>query len=84
MSKNNLLNNIENLNCNNYINNINDIIEINKNIIELNSLIDKKNINLQDCNDNYNNKIILYKSMLENIILEYHNSCKELFRSFDN
>lgn len=60
---------------------LDDLVDINNNLTELNKVIDKKNIEYQDMNCNYNKKIMLYKSMLENIILEHHNSCKELFKN---
>lgn len=48
-----------------------------KDIIELNNLIDKKCIEINKINSDNNIKIITYKNLMENIILEYHNVCKE-------
>jgi hypothetical protein len=76
MDNNNLSNDIIRLaNCEEDINNINN------NIIELTKLIDKKSLEIYDVNENNNKKILNYKSLLENIILEYHKICKEMFKN---
>jgi hypothetical protein len=76
MDNNNLSNDIIRLaNCEEDINNINN------NIIELTKLIDKKSLEIYDVNENNNKKILNYKSLLENIILEYHKTCKEMFKN---
>ena len=58
-----------------------DINEINNKIIEVTNLIDKKCLEIYDINENNNKKILNYKLLLENIILEYHKTCKELFKN---
>lgn len=62
-------------------NNKKDIIDINNNILELTNLIDTKIIEIYDINENNNKKILNYKLLLENIILDYHKTCKELFKN---
>jgi hypothetical protein len=56
-----------------------NIIKIKKEIIELNNLIDKQCIEINGKNEIYNNKILKYKLFMENMILEYHKICQELF-----
>ena len=74
METNNLSNNIIN-------NNENEIIDINNNILELTNLIDKKSLEIYDINESNGKKIIHYKVLLENIILEYHKTCKVIFKN---
>ncbi len=58
-----------------------NIIEIKNEIIELNDLIDKKCLEIYENNENYNNKILKNKLMMENLIIEYHKICKELLKN---
>jgi hypothetical protein len=76
MDKNNLSNDTINLK-----NSEKDINDINNKIIELTNLIDKKSLKIYDINENNNKKILNYKLLLENIILEHHKTCKELFKN---
>jgi hypothetical protein len=55
---------------------LNNIAEIKNEIDELNDAIDKKCIDIYNQNDESEKKIILYKSYLENVILEYHKICR--------
>lgn len=57
----------------------NDIKEIKKEINELNNLIDKKCLDIYNQNEENENKIFMYKTYMENVILEYHKICKVLF-----
>ena len=75
---NSLKNTIDTININNYKN---DIDDINNKIIELTNQIDKKSLEIYDINEKNNKKISQYKLLLENMILEYHNTCKELFKN---
>ena len=63
------------------MNNKQDIIEIKNEIIELNNLIDKKCLDIFETNEDCNNKILKYKLLMENIIIEYHKICKELLKN---
>jgi hypothetical protein len=65
----------------NLINNEKNIADINNDILELTNLMDMKIMEIYDINENNNNKILSYKLLLENIILEYHKICKELFKN---
>ena len=76
MDNNNLSNDV--INLKNYEG---EITNINNNIIELTNLIDKKSLEIYEINENNNKKILNYKFLLENIILEYHKTCKELFKN---
>jgi hypothetical protein len=76
MDNNNLSNDV--INLKNYEG---EITNINNNIIELTNLIDKKSLKIYEINENNNKKILNYKFLLENIILEYHKTCKELFKN---
>jgi hypothetical protein len=58
---------------------INDIKEIKNEIVELNDMIDSKCIDIYNKNEENENKILKYKSYLENIILEHHKTCKIMF-----
>lgn len=58
-----------------------NIIEIKNDIIELNNLIDEKCLKIYENNEISENKIIRYKLLMENIILEYHKICKEMFNN---
>lgn len=60
--------------------NLKNIIVIKNDILELNILIDKKCLEIQEVNKSYEHKIQNYKLMMENIILEYHNICKKLYK----
>lgn len=70
--------NILDIDINNYENDINDILD---KTIEITNLIDKKSLEITDVNNNNNNKILQYKLLLENVILEYHKICKELYKN---
>ena len=76
---NNLSNDV--INLKDYEGEINIINNINNNIIELTNLIDKKSLEIYEKNENNNKKILNYKLLLENIILEYHKTCKDLFKN---
>lgn len=58
---------------------IENIEYIKKEIIELNNMIDNKCLDIYNQNDEYENKINLYKNYLETIILEYHKICKIMY-----
>lgn len=58
---------------------INNINLIKNDIIELNDMIDNKCLNIYNNNEENENKILKYKSYLENVILEHHKICKILF-----
>lgn len=58
---------------------LNDVIDINKETIELNDMIDKKCLEIYNENNDNENKILKYKLYMENIILEYHKICKSMF-----
>lgn len=58
--------------------NKNDIINLKNDFIELNNLIDKKCINIYESNKLDEDKIIKYKSLMENMIFEFHKICKEI------
>lgn len=58
---------------------LDDMIDIKKEIIELNDMIDKKCLEIYNQNDDNENKILKYKLYMENIILEYHKVCKLMF-----
>lgn len=58
---------------------LNDVVDIKKEMIELNDMIDKKCLEIYNQNDGNENKILKYKSYMENIILEYHKICKLMF-----
>ena len=57
-------------------NTLKNIEDIEKEIIELNNMIDKKCLIIYNQNDECENKINLYTNCLETIILEYHKICK--------
>jgi hypothetical protein len=59
---------------------IKNIFEIKKDIMELSNMIDKKCLEIYELNVNDEKKIQYYKSMMENLILEYHNVCKNLLK----
>ena len=58
-----------------------NVIEIKNDIMELNNLIDEKCLKIYEINEISENKIIRYKLLMENIILEYHKICKEMFNN---
>ena len=74
-----------NNNSDNIINNdkdiINDINTINNELLDLTNLIDKKTLQIYEENEINDKKISQYKTLMENIILEYHKICKELFKN---
>lgn len=78
MENNTTSKNIFDIDINNYENDINDILD---KTIEITNLIDKKSLEITDVNNNNNNKILQYKLLLENVILEYHKICKELYKN---
>jgi hypothetical protein len=61
-----------------------DIEEIKKEMDELNILIDKKCLDIYNQNVENENKIFMYKTYMENVILEYHKICKILFSEKNN
>ena len=63
----------------NEIYNIDEIKEIKEEIIELNNLIDKKCLEIYNQNEFIENSIINYMNMMENLILEHHKICKNMF-----
>lgn len=67
---------MDNYNINEIIKNISDI---KKDILELSNTIDKKCLEIYELNNDSDKKIQNYKLMMENLILEYHNVCKNLF-----
>ena len=70
---------------NNFDNNFkNNIIEIKNEIIELNNLIDKKCFEIYETNEKNYNKISKLKIYMENIILDYHKICEDLFTTLKN
>ena len=70
---------------NNFDNNFkNNIIEIKNQIIELNNLIDKKCFEIYETNEKNYNKISKLKIYMENIILDYHKICEDLFTTLKN
>ena len=44
-------------------------------------LFDEKCLKIYEINEISENKIIRYKLLMENIILEYHKICKEMFNN---
>ena len=60
--------------------NLKNIIVIKNDILDLNILIDKKCLEIQEATESYEHKIQNYKSMMENLILEYHNICIKLYK----
>ena len=60
---------------------INDINTINNELLDLTNLIDKKTLQIYEENEINDKKISQYKTLMENIILEYHKICKELFKN---
>lgn len=58
---------------------LNDIFEIKNEMIEFNNMIDNKCIDIYNKNEENENKIVKYKLYMENIILEYHKTCKLMF-----
>ena len=56
-----------------------DIKNISGDLKDLLKLIDNLEVELIDSNKKNEHKIIMYKMMMENIILEYHETCKKLF-----
>jgi hypothetical protein len=60
---------------------ISDVLDVKKDILELSDLIDKKCLEIYELNESGEKKIKQYKLMMENLILEYHNVCKNLFET---
>ncbi len=56
-----------------------DIKNITVELKDLLKLIDNLEVEIIDTNKTNEHKIIMYKMMMENIILEYHETCKKLF-----
>ncbi len=56
-----------------------DIKNITGELKDLLKLIDNLEVEIIDTNKKNEHKIIMYKMMMENIILEYHETCKKLF-----
>lgn len=48
-------------------------------LIELDKLIEKEYIEMNEKNEKNINKINKFKMLIENIIIEYHNTCKKIF-----
>ena len=59
---------------------IKNILEIKNDILKSNYSIDEKCLEIQDLNNINEKKIIKYKLLMENIILEYHKVCKDLHK----
>lgn len=59
---------------------IKDITVIKQDILELSDFIDKKCLEIYEFNQDNMKKTEHYKLMMENLILEYHNVCKNLFK----
>lgn len=59
---------------------VEDMKKLMSEFIEFSGLVDKKCIELHELNSNHNEKICQYKTMMENIIIKYHDICKELFK----
>ena len=57
-----------------------EIDEIKNNIIELQNLIDSLSINIIDKNNEYENKLNKYKLFMENLIIEYHKICYNIYK----
>jgi hypothetical protein len=60
---------------------ISNILDIKKDILELSNSIDKKCLEIYELNESSEKKTKQYKLMMENLILEYHNVCKNLFEN---
>lgn len=58
---------------------IKNINSIKNEIIELDYMIDNKCLDIYNKNEDNENKILKYKSYIENIILEHHKICKKMF-----
>ena len=58
---------------------VKNIFDVKKDIMELSDMIDKKCIEIYEFNNLSENKTSQYKLMMENLILEYHKVCKNLF-----
>lgn len=52
---------------------------ISSEIKELLQMIDKLEVDIVDRNKKNDDKISMYKLMMENIILEYHETCKKIY-----
>jgi hypothetical protein len=61
------------------MNNIEEIKLIKNDIKDLLKSIDDLEIEIIQQNIHNNNKIELYKSLMENVIIEYHDVCKKIF-----
>lgn len=57
-----------------------NIVEIKDELVELNNLIDKKCLDIYNKNNNIENSISIYTSMMENLILEHHKICKNIYK----
>ncbi len=56
------------------------IYENKKEIEELLFLIDNLEVKIIETNEKNTTTIDLYKTMMENLLLEYHNTCKKIFK----
>jgi hypothetical protein len=61
--------------------NYNDIYKIKNEIEKLMNSIEIKEKELTTINNNNNKNIKIYKSFLEDMIMEYHNVCKKIYTS---
>ncbi len=52
---------------------------ISSEIKELLQMIDNLEIDIIDSNKKNDDKITMYKLMMENLILEYHETCKKIY-----
>ncbi len=52
---------------------------ISKEIKDLLQMIDNLEIDIIDSNKKNDDKITMYKLMMENLILEYHETCKKIY-----
>ena len=58
-----------------------NILDIKQDIMELSEMIDKKCLEIYEFNCLNEKKIERYKLMMENLILEHHNVCRNLFNN---
>jgi hypothetical protein len=49
---------------------------------DLIGLIDNLEVDLIDSNKKNDDKITMYRMMMENLILEHHETCKKIFNNF--
>jgi hypothetical protein len=57
----------------------NDIDDIKNKVLNLTNMIDNKCLDIYNKNEENENKILRYKTYIENIILEHHKICKIMF-----